>query len=155
MDTVWLWLDRATIVIALVAAVFAGLTWVKATRLVKASRTAEAKRRAPITIRLVRSAEENCLARNENCKTFDLPYKPRRDQLSRQELTGLLSFYYGEPRFDPTIVRRVLENGSLAKVLAGDDLDSGSDELLELVVDWNFFDKVENTGLARTRSVNH
>jgi len=129
----WLWIDRIKLIAATIAAVFSVASWLKSRRLVASSRRDEEKRMAPITIRLI----------NEKRK-FDLPYRPRRDQLSRQELTGLLSFYFGESRFDPVIVRGVLESGSLNGVLAGNgsNVDKESINLLAVEVDAKFFDQV-------------
>lgn len=142
-ETIWTLLDRSTIIISLVGAVFAAAAWLKTRHLLRMNREAEAKRRAPITIRLIRSSSPIGLEESSESQTLELPYKPTRDQLSRQELTGLLSFYYGEPRFDPAIVRRVLENGDLQRVLAGDELTSAADEVLRLVVDQRFYDQVK------------
>ncbi len=132
MESLWLGLDRATILFSAAAACFSVLAWLRSATIFRANRIAESKRRAPITIRLV------C-----DDQTIDLPYKPRRDRLSRQELAGLLSFYYGgKPRYDTVIVRRVLEDGSLSRVLAGDNEQSSEDELLTLHVDSDFLEKV-------------
>lgn len=124
----WLWLDRITIVTAAVAAVVACF---KSVRLFALSRQAEERRRTEITIQLI-----------EGKRTFDLPYRPRRDQLSRQELAGLLGFYYGENRFDPVVVRRVLESGALSRVLGGVTTDGQRENVLKVEVDANFFDQV-------------
>ena len=131
MESLWLGLDRATILFSVVAACFSVLAWLRSTKNFRTNRAAELKRRAAITIRLMCDGQ-----------TLELPYKPRRDRLSRQELTGLLSFYYGEKRFEPAIVRRVLEDGSLSRVLAGDNEHSSEDEILEIRVDSDFFEKV-------------
>lgn len=135
MEMVWQWLDRLTIVVGAISAGFAALAWYRSSELFKQNRRAAQRRRAPITIQLICEDGGQRLA-------MELPYRPRRDQLSRQELTGLLSFYYGEPRFDPGIVRRLLENGNLNRVLAGDLDASDTDELLEVIVDRAFFDRV-------------
>ena len=63
-----------------------------------------------------------------------MPYKPRRDQLSRGELVGILGLYYGKERFDPDMLRPILENGRLNQVLEGTLDGSASDELLEIEV---------------------
>jgi hypothetical protein len=126
-ETAWLWLDRITIVSAFLAAVFSIATWLGTQWLRKAKRQAEARRRAPITIRL-----------KAGDRLFDLPYQPRRDQLSRSELSGLLSFYHGPDRFDPVIMRRVLESGELNRVLADDRPESGVHEVLVVEVDDEF-----------------
>lgn len=127
----WLLLDRFTIVIAALAALLSGMAWVKSRRLISLNRREQEKRKTPIQIRLV-----------DGQRTFDLPYRPRRDQLSRQELTGLLSFYYGEQRFEPAIARRVLDSGALSQVLAGNAGDPDVDNVLRVEVDQPFFDQV-------------
>jgi len=139
-ELTWLWLDRITIVTAALAAILSGLTWIKSRRLITLNRLAEENRRAPITIRLV----------NGN-RTFELPYRPRRDQLSRQELVGLLGLYYGEPRFDPVVVQGVLESGSLSRVLAGNAAGGDADDVLTVEVKEThtaFFDKIVSRSKA-------
>lgn len=134
-ELIWLWLDRITILTAALAAILSGMIWIKSRRHIALNRWAEEKRRTPIVIRLV-----------DGRRTIDLPYCPRRDQLSRQELTGLLSFYFGESRFDPVIVRRVLESGDLSRVLAGAvtkaDAVAERDDVLTVEVDQDFLDQV-------------
>jgi len=130
-ETIWLWMDRFTILTAATAAVFSLMAFVISLRLRKSQKLAEAKRRAPITIRLIHQDQH-----------LALPYRPRRDQLSRQEIMGLLSLYYGKQRFEPSIIQRVLESGELDRVLAGEDLQGDSDENLEIKVHKEFFDTV-------------
>ncbi|TVQ04254.1 MAG: hypothetical protein EA381_00510 [Planctomycetaceae bacterium] len=140
-ETAWLWLDRITIVSAFLAAVFSIATWLGTQWLRKAKRQAEARRRAPITIRL-----------KAGDRLLDLPYQPRRDQLSRSELSGLLSFYHGPDRFDPVIMRRVLESGDLNRVLADDRPESGAHEVLVVKVDDEFLSAVRSEISERDRS---
>ena len=139
MEALWLWSDRFTIVLALIAAVYSVLTWTRSTRLLKSNRMAQLRRQAPITIRLT-SIDPNAEPRTDALATYDLPYRPRRDQMSRVELTGILSFYYrGSRRFDSKFLTSIMEDGSLERVLAGRDLDSNDDELLTIRCDWDVF----------------
>lgn len=138
MATLWVWLDRLTIVVSIVSAYFACKAWYRSSVIFEDNRRLVERRRAPILIRLA-------TGEGKQRRTAELPYRPRRDQLSRQELTGLLSFYYGPERFDPTIVRRLLENGSLSRVLAGDLDASDADEVLEIEVDQKVFDTMERS----------
>lgn len=137
IESLWLNLDRATILIAAVSAVLSGFAWLRSTELLKANRISTERRRAAITIRLMSVVDGNT-------KTLDLPYKPRRDQLSRAEVVGILGLYYGERRFSPAVLRPILENESLSRVIEGKLDDSTSDEVLELPVDAEFFSRVEN-----------
>lgn len=136
METLWLYLDRFTILIATVSALFAWWAWVRSTQLLKANRIAAERRMAAITIRLVTLVDGQCMM-------LELPYKPRRDQLSRAEIVGILGLYYGEQRFSPAVLRPILDNGSLNRVIEGKLDDSTSDEILEIPVDVEFFSRVE------------
>lgn len=137
IESLWLNLDRATILTAAVSAVLSGLAWLRSTELLKANRISAERRKAAITIRLLTVVDGNT-------KTLDLPCKPRRDQLSRAEVVGILGLYYGERRFSPAVLRPILENGSLSRVIEGKLDDSTSDEVLEIPVDAEFFTCVEN-----------
>lgn len=137
IETLWLFLDRFTILIAAFSALFAWWAWVRSTQLLKVNRISAERRKAAITIRLMTIV-------NGNTKTLDLPYKPRRDQLSRAEVVGILGLYYGERRFSPTVLRPILENESLSRVIEGRLDDSPSDEVLEIPVDAEFFAHVES-----------
>jgi CRISPR-associated protein Csx3 len=127
MDTLWLWSDRVTIVLSLVAAVFSVWAWIRTTELIRTNRLAAERRRAEITIRFRATDTET-----GQSQTLDLPYRPRRDQLSRAELTGIISFYYGQPRFDPCTLRDLMESGQWSRVLAG-DMDGPEDD--QIVID--------------------
>lgn len=131
MEIFWLYLSRFTNLSAFVAALFSVWTWLGTRRLRDARRLVEERRRAPITIKL------RCGSRE-----LDLPYKPRRDQFSRQELAGLLSFYYGRSRFDPLIMRKVLESGELNQILDYDRPDASIHEVLVVDVDDEFLSTV-------------
>lgn len=135
-DTIWLFLGRFTSLTAAVSALFAWRAWMRSTELLKANRLAAQRRRAPITIRLVATV-------GGERKNLDLPYRPRRDQLGRGELLGILGLYYGKERFDPDILRPVLEFGVLSRVLDGTCDDSPADELLEIEVNSNSFHHLE------------
>lgn len=137
IESLWLNLDRATILTAAVSAVLSGLAWLQSTELLKINRISAERRKAAITIRLATVVDGNT-------KTLDLPYKPRRDQLSRAEVVGILGLYYGERRFSPAVLRPILENESLSRVIEGRLDDSTSDEVLEIPVDAEFFSRVEN-----------
>lgn len=146
-DLAWLWVDRVMTIIgligALTAAAFSVRNWFNTSTLFEANRLQneerrklEARQKAPITIRLLcttSNSAETSAADSTRPRTLDLPYKPRRDQLSRSELMGILGTYYGQERFDPKRpVETVLSNGSLNRVLAGEnDLDD-SDEILNI-----------------------
>ena len=146
-DLAWLWSDRVMTIIgligALTAAAFSVRNWFNTSTLFEANRLQneerrklEARQKAPITIRLLctpSNSAETSSADSTRPRTLELPYKPRRDQLSRSELMGILGTYYGQERFPPKqLVETVLSNGSLNRVLAGEnDLDD-SDEILEI-----------------------
>lgn len=132
IEATWLYLDRVTILIAAASAVLSGLAWMRSTELLKANRLSAQRRKALITIRLTAKVDGRL-------QSLDLPYKPRRDQLSRGELVGILGLYYGKERFDPEILRPVLESGDLNRVLEGQLDESSSDELIELEVDPSSF----------------
>jgi len=61
-------------------------------------------------------------------RSLDLPYKPRRDQLSRPEVLGIMGMHYGPDRFPPEIVRPMLECGTLTNVTEVKCDDSDIDE---------------------------
>ena len=128
----WLWSDRITIVLALIAAIFSLFTW-------WSLRVAEKKRRQEICIlfRCLDAAGSDEVA---------LPYKPRRDQLSRGELTGIVSFYVGGglQRYNTSGLRTILQDGTLDRVLLG-DLWSGQDEELEIPVDRELFEALRRS----------
>jgi hypothetical protein len=136
LETIWLYLDRFTILIATCSALFAWRAWLRSTELLKANRIAAERKKAPITIRLV------CHEFAGEVKSLELPYKPRRDQLSRQEILGIISLYYGEQRFSPAFMRACLENGDLSRVLEGSNDDSSHDELLIIEVDCKLFSQI-------------
>ena len=138
IEILWLWAGRLTTLFALLGAVFAVWAWLKATELLATNRRAAKRRRAKITLRFVCLKDDG----KSQCAPVDLPYKPRRDQLSRAELAGIISFYYGEPRFDPSILRRVMEDGSLNRVLAGEMDDSDADETLVIPCEEVFLDQI-------------
>ncbi len=144
MGSVWMWSDRITIVLSLVAAVFSVWAWVRTTELIRSNRLAAERRRAEITIRF------RALNRQSGqMQTLDLPYRPRRDQLSRAELTGIISFYYGQPRFDPAILRGLMESGHLSHVLAG-DLVGTEDELLAIDCSSEMFAAIAAANMGET-----
>lgn len=145
METFWFWSDRVTIVLSLVAAVFSFKAWARTSDLIRANRLAAERRRAEITIRFrVKNAETG------RAETLDLPYRPRRDQLSRAELTGIISFYYGQARFDPAILRQLMEDGQLSHVLAG-DLYGPEDELMTIDCSEEMFAAIQ-TAIAQEAS---
>ena len=123
MESIWLVLDRATILIAITSAVFAWWAWSRSTELFEVTRRAAERRRASITIQLATNVDGET-------RTLELLYKPRRDQLSRQEVLGILGMYYGHERFPPKVVRSMLESGTLERVIEGKLDDSSSNELL-------------------------
>lgn len=88
----------------------------KSSHLFEANRVAARRREALITIRLISEF-------NGKQQSLDLPYTPRRDQLSRQEVLGIMGMYYGPDRFPPEIVRPMLESGALAKVIDGKSMN--------------------------------
>jgi hypothetical protein len=88
---------------------------------------------------------------------LELPFKPRRDQLSRGELVGILGLYFGKDRFDADMLRPILENGLLNRVLEGALEESTSDESLEIEVPLNSFQQFKqkispNTLVANPQS---
>ncbi len=73
---------------------------------------------------------EIVLKRQGSNDTLKLPYRPLRSQLSRAELQGILALYYGEARYKPGDLRKILEpqgesESMLNAVLRGarDDLE--------------------------------
>lgn len=130
-EFIWLWLDRCTILVAACSAVFACWAWGRSKQILDSSRRAAARRREPITIRLV----------VDDDRTLDLPYRPRRDQLSRVEVLGLLGMYYGPDRFPAQFFEPVLRDGSLSRVIEG-KLDSDLDEILRIPVTSEIFDRI-------------
>ena len=122
MESIWLVLDRATILIAITSAVFAWWAWSRSIELFEVNRRAAERRRASITIQLATNVDGET-------RTLELPYKRRRDQLSRQEVLGILGMYYGHERFPPKVVRSMSESGAMERVIEGKLDDSSSDEL--------------------------
>lgn len=120
----WLWSDRLTILFACVGAGFAIWGWIRTTELIHTNRLNAARRKAEITIRFT------CKKANGEAGIIDLPYRPRRDQLCRAELMGIIGLYTGAQRFETDFLRSVLEDGSLARVIAGENDEGTSDELL-------------------------
>ena len=137
IETLWLVLDRATILIAVMSAVFAWRAWMRSTELFQANRTAAERRRAAITIQLATEVDGKS-------RLLELPYKPRRDQLGRQEVLGILGMYYGHERFPPEIVRSMLESAALERVIEGKLEDSNSDEQLIINVPCEIFLRFES-----------
>lgn len=104
-------LDQFTIVAAALSAVLSAIGVGKTVLLRKTLERAASLRKAPITIRV-----------HAGGKSIDLPYRIRRDQLSRQELIGVLAMYKADDkRFDPAIFRNAIESGELDRVLNGED----------------------------------
>ena len=69
----------------------------------------------------------------------DIPYQPLRAQLSRAELAGILSTYYGKDRFDPAMLHELLSppddsESGLSAAIKG-TTDSIEIELAEKVYD--------------------
>ena len=137
IETIWLTLDRATILIATASAVFAWLAWLRSTELFEVNRRAAERRKAAITIQLETEVEGKT-------RLLELPYKPRRDQLNRQEVLGILGMYHGPERFPPEIVRSMLESGALERVIEGKLDDSSSDERLVIEVPCEVFVRFES-----------
>ena len=146
LETLWLVLDRATILIAVMSAVFAWRAWMRSTELFQANRTAAERRRAAITIQLATEVDGNT-------RVLELPYKPRRDQLGRQEVLGILGMYHGHERFPPKIVRSMLESGALERVIEGKLEDSSGDELLVINVPYEIFARFEDRVDERPEAV--
>lgn len=103
--------------------------WFSVSRIWRKNRELEAKAKAPITLILRGPTSVPVSERHD----YEIPYRPRRDQLSRGELLGILGTYSGRERYDSKGLRPILEDGSLDRVLAGDDLGS-ADEIL--VIPW-------------------
>lgn len=77
-------------------------------KLRKRNRIREANARTPIRIVLEGTGGSR----------VELPYRPRRDQLSRAELLGILGMYGGKERFETaSIVNKLLNDGQLDQVL--------------------------------------
>jgi hypothetical protein len=98
-------------VIGIVAAGFAMAGWRKA-RSIRAAQEEQERRRAE-RIRLI-------LVRESDHETHQLGYQPRRDQASRGEIMGILGMYYGQPRFEPSRLVPILENGDFEQMIAGE-----------------------------------
>ena len=142
----WDFLSRIDLLIGLVsvliAAVFAVRTFMQTTTLLEANRRASRRREAPIRILLRRQrlAAEPGL----DVEQVELPYRPRRDQLSRAELLGVLGLYYGRERFDPTLLLPILHDGTLNRVLAGTDDASQDDETLTIECPADVYEKIRS-----------
>ncbi len=102
------------------------LVMLRLSKIWRKNREREAKARSLITLRLRGPMN----APQSEQRDFEIPYRPRRDQLSRSELLGILGMYYGRERFDSKSLRRILEDGDLDRVLAGDDPSSDDEQLL-------------------------
>lgn len=111
-EWVW-WLASVDTFLSLVAAFFAGWAWLKTTELIRTNREARERKEAQIAITL--SDQESNPPRQ-----WTAPYRPRRDQLSRAELMGILGVYAGGPRYELSQIRETLESGELDRVLNGE-----------------------------------
>ena len=117
----------------LIAAIFSVRTFLQTTHLIQANRRSAERRAAPIQIIL-------CCPEADGKPEIELPYRPRRDQLSRAELQGLMGTYYGPERFDARLLLPILNDGTLDRVLAGTD-ESGADEVLRINCPQDTFEK--------------
>lgn len=142
IEFVFQYLDRITIVFSFISMVLSVKIWWSTTQLFEFNRRQLAKKRAKITIRI------RCIEPAGD-KTLDLPYQPRRDQLSRSELQGILGLYHGKDRFDAKCLRSILENGELSRVIEGADEFSSDDEILTLRVSSETFQSFQQ-GISST-----
>ncbi len=95
--------------IGLAGTVFALLAWLKARQVQREACELEKLREQPIQITLV----------GEGGKELKLPYRPRRDQLTRAEVAGVLGMYAGRRRYDLPGLAVAYESGHFGDVLAG------------------------------------
>lgn len=109
-------------IVGLVAAVFACWGWFKTTELLRSNREVRMRREALITI----------ILETEGNSDLEIPYKPRRDQLSRAELLGILGLYCGETHFDRSLLFNILQDGTFDRILAGKEPASSEDEILRI-----------------------
>ena len=96
------------------------------------------RKTAPITIVLCARQSKDCL---------DLPYRPRRDTLTRGELLGILGMYHGEKRFHTSQVDLypVFSSGYFEAVVSGKRTpEKPSADRLEIQCDREFFIACEN-----------
>ena len=130
-ETIWSILGKASTGIGLVAAWFAFQAWVQASNLWKANRESERKRHQPIT--LVLQGPANLPSVEQTRVT--LPYKIRRDGLSRSELMGVLNMYHGRGSgtYESIAFRQIFEDGTFDRVLRGDSPHSDGEVL---VIPW-------------------
>ncbi len=136
---VWVWAGRVSTIIGLlslfVTIYYSFNTWRKTSslfadnrKLMERQKVIERRLKERITLILVEVDKDFC----KTGENVVLPYKPRRDQLSRAELIGILGTYNGEKRFDSKMLAPILIDGSLSRVLAGEDQSSDWDETLRI-----------------------
>jgi hypothetical protein len=123
------WLSRFDNVVGLFGAAFAIWGWVRTSELLAENREARRRRESPVTIRL-RTSRAAAGGSPPAWDEIALPYRPRRDQLSRAELLGILGVYGGKDRFDSRLLLPLLESGRFDAVLAGDDSSESDDTLV-------------------------
>lgn len=125
---------RFDAIMGLASTVFAALAWLKARQVQRAQIEEEKRRAAPIQITLVAG----------DGRELRLPYRPRRDQLSRSEVAGVLGMYAGRRRYDLPGLSVAYESGHFGEVasgltdefriqeVSGEEFDSFSKDLAEL-----------------------
>lgn len=134
-DSVWFCIDTIATLAGLLAAFFSFKNWMRTTQLLKSNREAFERQKAPITIKL-RTPDPSVV---EGYDEVTIPYHPRRDQLSRSELVGILGLYYGKDRFPSQPLIPMLQHGTLNRVLEGASSDD-SDETLIIELEQEMFD---------------
>lgn len=126
---IWIGIGNFVNLVGLVTFGISIWTWFRVRFLIKANERST----APICILVINA---------ETKEELTLPYKPRRDQLTRAELQGIFGFYFGVPRYDTAFIRRILHDGSFDKVIDGDD-PSSVDETLRIEMPAKQFEKLK------------
>ena len=109
INSVFECLSKIDAFVGVAGAILAGLAWRKTRQLRSDVLRQQQLKEAPVSL----------ILRGEDGRELSLPYRPRRDQLSRAELAGILGFYAGRPRFDLPHLRILFESGEFDRMLEG------------------------------------
>ena len=109
INSVFEFLSKIDAFVGVAGAILAGLAWRKARQLRGDVLRQQQLEEAPVSL----------ILRADDRRELSLPYRPRRDQLSRAELAGILGFYAGRPRFDLPRLRILFESGEFDRMLEG------------------------------------
>ena len=113
INSVFEFLSKIDAFVGVAGAVLAGLAWRKTRQLRGDVLRQQQLEEAPVSL-ILKAADG---------RELTLPYHPRRDQLSRAELAGILGIYAGldakRPRFDLPRLRILFESGEFDRMLEG------------------------------------